>query len=147
MEKRLSHFFVILLVLGALTTLQAQDLSQHRWKDRLILLLSDDLADPELRKQQQVLQGVKQELSDRKIIVYTVTPQFLYRGSKEMMKSPENALYSNYKKGTTSFEVILLGLDGGVKLRENRLVKPEELFELIDRMPMRRAELRRKKIE
>jgi len=132
----------IILVFASMTMLQAQDLSEHRWKDRLVLLLSDDLANPELRKQQQILTGLNQELRDRKIVVYTVTPEFLYTGLKEMKKNRSNTLYRKYKKGKASFQVVLLGLDGGVKLRENREVKPEELFGLIDRMPMRRAELR-----
>ena len=133
---------LIILVFTAINTLQAQDLLEHRWKDRLVLLLSNDLADPELRKQQEVFKGVKQELSDRKIIVYTVTPQFVYTSLKEMKKNRNNAVYTKYKKGTASFEVVLLGLDGGVKLRKNRVVKSEELFGLIDQMPMRRAEMR-----
>ena len=137
----------IILVFASMTMLQAQDLSEHRWKDRLVLLLSDDLANPELRKQQQILTGLNQELRDRKIVVYTVTPEFLYTGLKGMKKNRNNTLCRKYKKGKASFQVVLLGLDGGVKLRENRAVKPEELFGLIDRMPMRRAELRRKKIE
>lgn len=132
----------IILAFAPLIPLQAQDLSEHRWKDRLVLLLSDDLANPELRKQQQVLKGLKQELGDRKIVVYTVTPQFLYTGLKEVKKNRNNTIYEKYKKGEAAFQVVLLGLDGGVKLRENRVVKPEELFGLIDRMPMRRAELR-----
>lgn len=137
---------IILLVIGALPTLQAQDLSQHRWKNRLVLLLAEDLTDPELRKQQKLLKGVKPGLSDRKILVYTVTPQFLYTGLKEMKKSRDNAVYHKYKKGTASFEVILLGLDGGVKLRKKRVVKPEELFGLIDQMPMRRAQMNKGRV-
>lgn len=132
----------ITLVFASMTMLQAQYLSKHRWKDRLVLLLSDDLANPELRKQQQVLKGLKHELKDRKIVVYTVTPEFLYTGLKEMNKNRNYTIYREYKKGKASFQVVLLGLDGGVKLREKRAVKPEELFGLIDRMPMRRAELR-----
>lgn len=132
----------IILVFTSMTMLQAQDLSEHRWKDRLVLLLTDDLNNSELRKQQQALTGLKQELKDRKIVIYTVTPEFLYTSLKEKKKNHNYTLYRKYKKGKASFQVVLLGLDGGVKLRENRAVESEELFGLIDRMPMRRAELR-----
>ena len=44
----------------------------------------------------------------------------------------------------TEFEVFLLGLDGGIKLRQQEIVKTEKLFSLIDGMPMRKAEIRRK---
>jgi hypothetical protein len=40
------------------------------------------------------------------------------------------------------FEVILIGKDGGVKLRAKTPISIQELFSLIDAMPMRRQELR-----
>lgn len=40
------------------------------------------------------------------------------------------------------FEALLVGRDGGVKLRSPEPVSPEELFERIDEMPLRRRELR-----
>lgn len=41
-----------------------------------------------------------------------------------------------------SFSVVLIGKDGGEKLRRTAVVAPEELFALVDAMPMRRAEMR-----
>ena len=38
---------------------------------------------------------------------------------------------------------VLTGLDGGVKLREARLVLLEEVFQMIEAMPMRRWEQQR----
>ena len=38
---------------------------------------------------------------------------------------------------------VLMGLDGGVKLREARLVPLEEVFQMIEAMPMRRWEQQR----
>jgi hypothetical protein len=40
------------------------------------------------------------------------------------------------------FEIILIGKDGGVKLRSKTPISLEELFSLIDAMPMRRQEMR-----
>jgi hypothetical protein len=40
------------------------------------------------------------------------------------------------------FTVILVGLDGGEKFRAGSVVDPDRLDELIDRMPMRRREMR-----
>jgi hypothetical protein len=37
--------------------------------------------------------------------------------------------------------VLLIGLDGEVKLRQSHAATNEQLFGLIDTMPMRRAEL------
>ena len=41
------------------------------------------------------------------------------------------------------FMLILVGKDGGEKYRSQKVTKPQQLFHLIDAMPMRRAEMRR----
>ncbi|MCE2611452.1 DUF4174 domain-containing protein [Flavobacteriaceae bacterium D16] len=38
--------------------------------------------------------------------------------------------------------VLLIGKDGGIKLKKSFLVNPKTIFETIDRMPMRKAEIR-----
>ncbi len=44
-----------------------------------------------------------------------------------------------------SFSIILVGKDGGEKLRRTTPLPPDELFALVDAMPMRRAEMRESK--
>jgi len=46
---------------------------------------------------------------------------------------------------TKSFSVVLIGKDGGEKLRRATPLSPEELFAIVDAMPMRRAEMRGQK--
>ncbi len=43
------------------------------------------------------------------------------------------------------FALVLVGLDGGVKFRSDKPVTPEDIFRIIDRMPMRRVELERER--
>mgnify|MGYP000892552319 CR=1 FL=1 len=43
-----------------------------------------------------------------------------------------------------NFEVILIGLDGGIKLRQTEVLTKEDLFNIVYAMPMRRSELSRK---
>lgn len=38
-----------------------------------------------------------------------------------------------------AFHVVLVGKDGGVKLKSDTVVSDVEMFDLIDRMPMRRG--------
>lgn len=44
--------------------------------------------------------------------------------------------------GAPAFAVSLIGKDGGEKLRRSTPLAPEELFALVDAMPMRREEMR-----
>lgn len=54
-------------------------------------------------------------------------------------------LYKKYKVDSqTEFTVILLGKDGGEKLRTQNLLTTNKLFALIDAMPMRRQEMQKK---
>lgn len=47
-------------------------------------------------------------------------------------------------RNETGFEIILIGKDGGVKKRKTSLMQTDELFGIIDSMPMRQSEMRRK---
>jgi hypothetical protein len=46
---------------------------------------------------------------------------------------------------TGTFQVVLIGKDGGVKLRSSEPVSMKDLFGLIDSMPMRQQEMESKK--
>ena len=54
-----------------------------------------------------------------------------------------NKLYQQYKVPTNQFCLILIGKDGGEKFRSYSVVPPQQLFVLIDGMPMRKSEMRR----
>jgi hypothetical protein len=45
----------------------------------------------------------------------------------------------------TGFNVVLIGLDGGKKFNSNTVEEANMFFNLIDKMPMRRQELRNKR--
>ena len=53
-------------------------------------------------------------------------------------------LLKKYSIQENNFTVILIGKDGGEKHRTNALLSPQALFALIDVMPMRKAEMKRK---
>ena len=59
---------------------------------------------------------------------------------------PCNNLYKTHNVPPgNAFTVVLIGKDGGEKFRAGKPTQAEEFFALIDAMPMRRAEMRRKK--
>ncbi|MHA4842598.1 DUF4174 domain-containing protein [Flavitalea antarctica] len=53
-----------------------------------------------------------------------------------------NKKYRDYIKAGSKFNVLLIGKDGGVKATWNRLINTNELFALIDAMPMRKSEMK-----
>lgn len=127
-------------------SMNAQDLSAHQWQDRVLLVLVEDANDPQLAAQLTEWRSHTAGLRERKLVVYTVTPE-RYRvglgadGAWQTSPRPHN----QNKKTEAPFELVLIGLDGGVKLLQSELLPCTDLFARIDRMPMRQRELRTQK--
>jgi len=54
------------------------------------------------------------------------------------------SVFKQYKASSRKFTFILFGKDGGEKLRSNKPVSLEKLYQTIDAMPMRRQEMKNK---
>ena len=67
-----------------------------------------------------------------------------FKGMSELDHEMADKLRRNFSVAPGQLTVILVGKDGGVKLRRNEQVNLNEIFLLIDGMPMRREEMRRK---
>lgn len=66
------------------------------------------------------------------------------RDVKIEMLSFENALARKYNLNEGEFTVILIGRDGCEKYRTSTPLSTQTLFEIIDSMPMRQSEIRKK---
>lgn len=127
-----------------MSNLNAQDLSSHQWKERLVLILTTDLSNADYLKQLEELKADGKALEERKLVIYKITPtQFKVGLDEEGKWKQGDDLYSKYKTTNSDVEVKLIGLDGGVKLDEKEFVSREKLFSVIDAMPMRRNEIRK----
>ncbi|MFO8148422.1 MAG: DUF4174 domain-containing protein [Gillisia sp.] len=129
-----------------MTTLSAQDLSVHKWENRLLILLSEDTEDMVYKKQLEELSNCLKGIEDRKLIVYQSTKDKFRKGLEtagEWKNSPD--IYKKYNGNKPGFQVLLIGLDGGIKIDQSELISCEKLFGTIDSMPMRKAEMRKNK--
>jgi hypothetical protein len=119
---RLVAVFVFLIMSASL---HATPLADYRWKNRLVLWQS---ASAEFRAELvRTWEAVAAECAERDVLVLRI-------------ETPELREAVGVPVGDTV--VLLVGKDGGVKERWSRAVAPEEVFALIDEMPMRRAERR-----
>ena len=124
-------------------TMNAQDLKKHQWENRLILVLAKTPENLEFQKQLNELKAHEDGLKDRKLIVYRITPQSYATGFlKRTEWSQKATLFNDFMKNNDRFKVLLIGLDGGIKLKASKVVTAKTLFKTIDAMPMRRTELR-----
>ena len=139
----------ILIMIGCLISsiMNGQNLKDHTWENRILIVKTHDAQSSKYQKQLKEFDNSVKGLNDRKLIVYQII------GSRYMLKDYGNSnqeetgeLSSNLTKEILNeaydFEIILIGLDGGVKLQKTEVVLKEELFSIIDSMPMRKSELK-----
>ena len=99
---------------------------------RMIIVVSTP-DDPLATQQHAALNSEAAALRERDVLVRDITPEAV------RCEEPGLAVASD-----TSFEVLLVGRDGGVKLRSKKPVAVSEIMALIDTMPMRQAEMKQK---
>ena len=121
------------------------DLDKYRWKNRLVLIFASSREDSNYLKQKSALEGEAHELEDRDIAVI----ELLETGRSTMGALPvadeeRSVLRRGFEVPADGFCFIPIGKDGAIKLRSEQPVRSRDLFELIDSMPMRKEEMRRK---
>ncbi|MCW8850661.1 MAG: DUF4174 domain-containing protein [Melioribacteraceae bacterium] len=119
----------------------AQDFSKHKWENRLVIIFTQDSNDSLYQKQLKELTNSKEDLLERRILVYHILPDIYKIG---LNTENEWKDHTNFKVKDIPFEISLIGLDGGLKLSQTEILTAEKLFGIIDQMPMRRIEIKNK---
>lgn len=105
-----------------------------------MLIYSSDKNAPKLSKQLSILSQDKEGLAERKLVIYSFTKN-TYRKNFEKNWKESNSLFKKFVNKKDNFTVWLLGLDGGVKLKQQGIISTQKLFAIIDGMPIRKREL------
>ena len=124
----------------------AMDLDQFKWKNRLLFLFASEGNDPFFARSQREISARKKEVDDRDLLVFEILESGPSRmNSKRIDPQTATSLRTHFSIPKKSFMVILVGKDGGIKLKRNDHVRLEDIFALIDSMPVRKDEMRQKK--
>jgi len=120
------------------------DLSQFKWKNRLLLLFSPGRDHPFFDNLHQTIMNRKGEVEDRDLVIFEI---FESGPSNVNMNNLDSQTVRSLRKKFNiregEFAVILIGKDGGIKLNRRKQTEIEDIFGLIDAMPMRREEMRK----
>lgn len=111
-----------------------EDLSQFVWEKRPIIVFADSPNDSNFRLQMEYLNARVSELEERDVIVLTDTDP-----------SAESALRTTLRP--RGFMLVVIGKDGGVKLRKPYPWDVRKLTRAIDSMPMRQREIRERRVD
>ncbi len=143
----MKQLLAILLFANALlnhSNAVSQDLEDYQWKNRIILLKDNNLSSDLLQKQLMQFEVKKDELDERNVLVFCLIENTVYDSKLVKTALKGKTLISQY--ALSDFKgLLLLGKDGGIKLKKEFIVKSSEIFKLIDGMPMRIIEMRENK--
>ncbi len=122
--------------------MRPQGLMDYRWEARPVLVFAPSEDAPLLVAQRAVFAARADGLTERDIVVHTVLPDRVTPDLGTLPQDDADALRTRYRIAPGAFAVILVGKDGGEKLREETVLTADALFAAIDAMPMRRREMR-----
>lgn len=135
----------------ALVTAQnAPPLASLRNKNRVLLIFASSDRLPDFRHQVALLANHSADLEQRDLVVISVTSP-TSRTDTDTSQPPIAsatdllALRHRFHVAADQFTVILIGKDGGEKLRKNDPITLDKLNAVIDAMPMRRDEMSQRK--
>lgn len=131
-----------ILTVGALV--MAQDLEKHQWKSRLVLIHTNELESGDYQNQMLILKKESAGLVERRLVVYTFWKDKYRVGFGDTEWKLADTGFPGWSNPDSGFEILLIGLDGGIKLRQEETLDAETLFARIDSMPMRRQEMKNK---
>jgi hypothetical protein len=145
----MKSFFILISSLIFINMGFTQPLSDHRWQERVILLFASDDESLQLCEQLELLTSQMAEVTSRDLLIYQVfKDDGRGPGQTAIDRQKVNALRRHYQvEADVPFQFILIGKDGGVKMRSSAIVSMQSLFARIDAMPMRQVEMKRQKEE
>ena len=111
---------------------------KYRWRNRILVFLADD--ETEISENKQILIKSLDGLLDRDLIIFGMGKDGeLFIGDKVGLNCVRQRFSISLKDN-----IILFGKDGAVKATWEKHVNLDDLFKLIDSMPMRKREMQKK---
>jgi hypothetical protein len=116
-------------------------LEKYRWEHRLLLVFAPDEDGALYRWHQEMLLVAERGLNERDMVIIFVIRDAVSTKGRPAAAVAAVDLRDAYGVLPHEFGVVLLGKDGGVKLRQEEPISIADLFALIDPMPMRKQEM------
>ncbi|MEL7492206.1 MAG: DUF4174 domain-containing protein [Pseudomonadota bacterium] len=121
----------------------SRTLDDYKWEKRVLVIASERSADA-LVTQLDYFSGEEAAMSDRHMVVIQISDGRSIPLFGDDTAPPAGRMIEALEIDTAApFTFLLIGKDGGVKLRETAPVPAQDIFDLIDAMPMRASEMGR----
>ena len=129
------YFFLIKLISAD----QIGHLSDLKWKKRIIIITGDENFNFNKR-----IKKYQKEIEEREISIIFFNKNIAYLDNKIISKKFSNSVEKKIKNINPYHRLILIGKDGGVKNSYLFETELEKIFYDVDKMPMRRYEVKKR---
>jgi hypothetical protein len=129
--------FILIILVSLVLQEKPKQLEDFRWKNRLVLIFQND------HEYKDVLSdSLLKEIKERKIIYFFIDQGVKSNAEIDFSSSYIEGLKNRYQLGEIRESWVLIGLDGGIKMRKEEELDWSLVFKTIDSMPMRRSEIK-----
>lgn len=142
--RRLALVLVVLVMTTALgsATAGAAELSDYLWDRRPLLVFAPTDRDPRVGETLSRIEATRCDFVGRDMVFgLVVTEGNSTLDGQGIIADESRRLRNQYAIGETAFGVLLIGKDGGEKLRVNEVPDLQAIYAVIDGMPMRSREM------
>lgn len=142
--RRLALMLAVLVTSTALgsATAVAAELSDYRWERRPLLLFAPTDSDPRLIETLGRIEASRCDFVSRDMVLgLVVTEGDSTLDGQVISPDQSQGWVKQYAIGENAFSVLLIGKDGGEKLRVNEVPDLQAIYAVIDGMPMRSSEM------
>ena len=120
----------------------AASLSDFRWESRPLLLFAPTDSDPRLIDTLGRIEASRCDFVARDMVIGVVVAEGKSTLDGHVVDADESRrLFTQFAMGANTFSALLIGKDGGEKLRINAVPDLRAIYAVIDGMPMRSREM------
>lgn len=130
MTKQSVFLLVTSLMLANISQATEFNLEKYRWQNRPLLVFTPSEQHPAYQQTLAAIEREQPDFADRDMVLLTA------------LANEAEPLRNRYRIAANEFRILLIGKDGGVKLESAEAADMDEIFRLIDGMPMRQREMR-----
>ncbi|WP_133120198.1 DUF4174 domain-containing protein [Rhodohalobacter barkolensis] len=118
-------------------------LESFQWENRILVISASHSDDETYQTQMDRFSSLEDEFLDRDLILISIfNEECSTLNGEAISDSSSQNIRERLSPKENGYSIFLIGKDSSVKLNQDELLEPDELFRVIDRMPMRQREMR-----
>ena len=138
----LSVIFLVTTAVLMPARASSAELGDYLWQGRPLLVFAPTENDPRLVETMRRIEASQCDFADREMVLGRIVTDGTSTLDGDIVDTNQaQRLRSAFGIGADSFSVVLIGKDGGEKLRVNDIPDLQVIYAVIDGMPMRGREM------